>query len=114
MKKIFLSIIVALGVMTSCQKQNIDTAEILNQARLLMTEGNGVEQNHKEATRLLEKAVKWYTKSAAQGFAAGQYCLGMCYLNGNGVEQDIKKAKLLIGKAANQGYAEAEEVLKTL
>ncbi|MDA9975969.1 hypothetical protein N9F34_03995 [Alphaproteobacteria bacterium] len=34
------------------------------------------------------EAVKWYRKAADQGFALGQYALGVMYGNGEGVTQD--------------------------
>lgn len=48
-------------------------------------EGIVVEQNQ-------ETAIKWYSKSAEQGFNDALYQLMMAYGNGNGVEQDPKKA----------------------
>jgi TPR repeat protein len=54
-----------------------------------------------------ELAAYWFEKAAAQGFAEGQFRLGICYINGNGVEPDIEKAVDLLTKAAGQGYADA-------
>lgn len=54
------------------------------------------------------KAVEWFKKSAAQGYAQAQYSLGLMYLNGGGVRQNSAKAVELFEKAAMQGYAEAQ------
>lgn len=58
-----------------------------------------------------EKAVEWYTKSAAQGNAWSQNRLGDCYFNGNGVELDYNKAVQWYLKSANQGDYSAQYML---
>ena len=45
----------------------------------------GTGNNHQEA-------VKWYLKSANQGFAVAMALLADCYYNGNGIEKDEAKA----------------------
>ena len=45
---------------------------------------------------------------------AGDYYIGMMYLNGLGVPQDVKKAKLLFQDAAVSGNANAQYELATL
>jgi TPR repeat protein len=52
-------------------------------------------------------AVRWYSASAAQGWAGGQYYLALCYLRGRGVEQDEPKALELMRKASDQNHAYA-------
>jgi hypothetical protein len=44
--------------------------------------GRGVTKNEAEA-------VKWYRKSADQGFANAQYNLGVCHEYGTGVPKDL-------------------------
>ena len=55
----------------------------------------------------MNEAVKWYWKAAAQGFAAAQFNLGVCYENGQGVEADVNEAVKWYRKAAEQGYDKA-------
>jgi TPR repeat protein len=43
--------------------------------------------------------VKWFRKSAEQGFARAQYRLGSCYHNGEGVEADKNTALYWYKKA---------------
>ena len=63
--------------------------------------GYGVLKDHKEA-------IKWYAKSAEQGFAKAQSNLGKSYFLGEGVPKDYKKALRWFTKAAEQGLAEAQ------
>ncbi len=58
--------------------------------------------------RDLAEAVKWYTKSAEQGYAAAQYSLGECYAKNDGVVKDLEEAAKLYTKAAEQGHAAAQ------
>ena len=67
----------------------------------MYSNGEGVEQDYKEA-------VKWFTKAAEQGLADAQYRLGCMYNKGEGVEQDSKKAFDWYTKAAEQGHALAQ------
>ena len=63
--------------------------------------GDGVEQDKKEA-------VKWFRKAAEQGNASAQLNLGYCYENGEGVEQNKAEAVKWYRKAADQGEAKAQ------
>ena len=56
-----------------------------NNVGVLYDNGQGVEQDDKEA-------VRWYRKAAAQHDASGQNNLGGMYLSGKGVPKDPKKA----------------------
>eukprot|EP00942_MAST-04A_sp_MAST-4A-sp1_P008814 g8814.t1 len=49
--------------------------------------------------------VEWYTKAAEQGYARGQYNLGVMYKYGDGVTMDKAKAVEWYTKAAEQGFA---------
>ncbi len=53
------------------------------------------------------KAVEWFEKSAAQGYAPAETALGVAYANGRGVEPDDAKAAAWFAKAAAQGDAAA-------
>ncbi len=66
--------------------------------------GQGVPQDY--AT-----AVKWYRKSANQGYAKAQNNLGVMYDDGQGVPQDYAQAVKWYRKAATQGYARAQNNL---
>ena len=71
---------------------------------LMYDNGEGVEQDFKEA-------IKWYQKAADQGYAEWQCNLGVMYYEGKGVEQDFKEAIKWNQKAADQGYARAQNNL---
>lgn len=64
----------------------------------------GVPQDYAEA-------VKWYRKSAEQGFAPSQCKLGDMSLIGQGVPQDFAEAVKWYRKSADQGDANAMESL---
>ena len=55
-----------------------------------------------------EKALAWFRKAAAQGHAAAQDHLGMCYENGHGVEADAQQALAWYQRAAEQNFAGAQ------
>ena len=63
-------------------------------------QGQGVEQDLKEA-------VKWYQKAADQGQVNAQYTLGWMYANGRGVEQNYVTACAWYNIAAAKGDTEA-------
>ena len=62
--------------------------------------GDGVPQDHAEATRL-------YRLAAEQGDARAQCNLGLMYEHGDGVPQDHAEAARLYRLAADQGDARA-------
>jgi len=62
--------------------------------------GNGVEQNPREAFRL-------YTIAAKKGSARAQNQLGIMYSEGDGVAQNCGEAIKWYRKAAKQGYSKA-------
>lgn len=87
--------------LAACQgnKPAVDAAELVQQARLLMTKGNGVEQNFDEAMRLLHEA-------AELGNADAQWELGLKYEYGElGVEADAGRAFQLYRQSAEQDNA---------
>ena len=69
--------------------------------------GEGVTKDYKEA-------VMWYTKSAEQGLAVAQYCLGLCYAYGQAVTKDMKEAVKWYTKAADQGNESAKKALEKI
>ena len=54
------------------------------------------------------EAVKWYRKSAEQGYAIAQNNLGCMYSDGRGVEQSNVEAAKWYRKSAEQGYFHAQ------
>jgi TPR repeat protein len=60
------------------------------------------------STRTYDEAVKWYQKSAEQGYAEAQFNLGLMYQNGFGVIQDDNEAVKWFRKSAEQGNADAQ------
>lgn len=64
---------------------------------------NLVQRLRREVT-LIERL----EEGSAQGDAAAQYSLGLCYQRGTAVEKDEKKAFEYLGLAATQGLAEAQ------
>lgn len=71
---------------------------------LMYSKGQGVQQNHFEAT-------KWFRLAANQGNAKGQCALGSNYARGEGVPQDYAEAVKWLRRAANQGDAMAQSNL---
>ncbi len=61
----------------------------------VLYDGEGVGQNHDEAT-------KWFAKAAAQGNASAQRDLGVAYAYGNGVPRDLVEGMKWATLAANQ------------
>ena len=67
--------------------------------------GQGVVQDY-------QKAMEWYQKAAAQNNSTAQYNIGVLYHYGQGIAQNYQKAKEWYQKAADNGYSQANEVLK--
>ena len=82
-------------------KVKIDDALSQYEIGWMYANGDGLEQDFKEA-------FKWYQKAADQGDADAQYSLGLMYANGDGLEQDYKEAVKWYQKAADQGDADAQ------
>lgn len=60
------------------------------------------------------KAVKWYKKSAAQGFPAGQFNLGAAYYDGKGIGKNYVKALKWLKAAHKQKVVNAGRYLTRL
>lgn len=65
-------------------------------------------------TKDIGKAIKWYRRVAAKGYAVAQHNLGVLYSQGVGVPQDYLKAAEWYSKAAEQGDARAQNNLADL
>ena len=68
--------------------------------------------NYLKGNDSLEKGIALIRRSAEQGYTEAQYNLGRCYYNGEGVSQDYTQAVYWWSKAAEQGNADAIELLK--
>ena len=76
--------------------------ESQSQLGVLYASGVGIAQDKTEA-------VRWYGKSAEQGFPLGQWNLAFMYLRGEGgVKEDPAKARELFQQAADKGFAPAQ------
>jgi TPR repeat protein len=58
--------------------------------------------------RDIEETLKWYVKSAEQGFAPAQFNLGVVYQLGQGVKKNPEEALKWYIEAAEQGFAAAQ------
>ncbi len=54
------------------------------------------------------ESVKWYRKSAEQGFAPAQYNLGVAYFFGDGTKENKSEAIKWYLKSAEQDFALAQ------
>ena len=77
------------------------------------------EQNYKQAEKFQkseknEEVFEYYLKAARQGDAEAQFYLGLCYNYGDGVEKDLSEAVIWFRKAAVQGLAKAQDMLRKL
>jgi uncharacterized protein len=73
----------------------------------MLSQGQGVAKNEKEA-------IRWYEKAALKGDSDAQYNLGSMYETGRGTKQDFKKAMEWYLKSAEQENKFAQEKLATL
>ncbi|MFR5657561.1 MAG: tetratricopeptide repeat protein [Butyricimonas faecihominis] len=80
---------------------------VLNRLGYMYSEGVGVDANASEA-------VKWFRKSAEQGYMIGQYNMGLMYELGRGIGKDVNEAIRWYRKAADQGYQNAKDKLAKL
>ena len=60
----------------------------------------------------LERGVIWWTKSAAQGHAEAENCLGYAYEKGGGVAASYERALHFYQRSVAQGNAEAARNLR--
>jgi len=68
-------------------------------------EGEGISKDE-------EEAVRWFRKSAQQGYANAQYKLGESYANGTGVKQNLIYSFQWLTLSASQGDSDAYKGLK--
>ena len=57
--------------------------------------------------RVAAEAFAWAMKSAAQGYADGENCVGMSYKEGEGVPKDVRESEKWLSKAIDHGSAKA-------
>ena len=73
----------------------------------MYVDGSGVEKN-------LAEAIKWFEKSATQGYTPAHINLAWIYSEGIGIKKDLKKAASWYEKAAKLGDVKAETKLGAL
>ena len=61
-----------------------------------------------------KKAIELYKKADKKGYIKAAFALGIMYKEGRGIAKDEEKALRWLRKAAEQGYEEAKEVLKSM
>ena len=88
----------AVSLLNSVDSNNADVQFYIGK---MYSHGQGVVKDESEA-------VKWYRKSAEQGFARAQNYLGRMYEGGRGVKKDDYEAVKWYRKAAEQGNAAAQ------
>jgi TPR repeat protein len=59
----------------------------------------------------LQKAFRWYHKSAKQGFPPAQYELGLMFHYGIGVKQNFELARFWLGRASKKGHPKAQSIM---
>jgi TPR repeat protein len=69
--------------------------------------GEGVEKDYKEASRL-------YEKDASEGGYQSAHALALLYLDGNGVIKDVEEALKWLKKSSEGGYMEAKKSLGSM
>jgi TPR repeat protein len=67
--------------------------------------------NAKDKAASLPKAVYWFNRADAMGYAQATFLLGECYLDGKGVARDYDMALTKLEAAAKDNIAEAHEML---
>ena len=87
------------------QKVESDDAKTQYELGIWHEKGMGGVKDNKEA-------VKWYTKSAEQGYVKAAFDLSRCYENGKGVPRDKNEAKKWFIKGVDSG--DENELLRIL
>jgi TPR repeat protein len=82
----------------------LDHAPSMMQLGLLLS-------NAKDKAASLPKAVYWFNRADAMGYAQATFLLGECYLDGKGVGRDYDMALTKLEAAAKDNIAEAHEML---
>ncbi|UVW27577.1 tetratricopeptide repeat protein [Massilia sp. H6] len=128
MKKLFVAIVLALGLHASAYAGFMEGASAYNAgnyALALKEIGPLARSGHADAQHLLglmyymgrgvardyEQAFSWHYKAARQGKADAQYVVGAMYYTGNSVPQDQRHAVTWFRKAAEQGHGAAQHAL---
>ncbi len=89
-------------------RQNEIVSNVLTQ---MGKEGNYYQGQLYENGKDYMEAIKWYRKSAEQGYDAAQKKLAAMYYNGTGVAQDFSQAAKLYNKVAQKRDPESQYVL---
>ena len=128
MKKLFVAILLALGLHASATAgftEGANAYNARNYALALKEITPLAKAGHADAQHLLglmyymgrgvardyRQAMTWHRKAAVQGKPDAQYVVGAMYYTGNSVPQDNKLAVEWFRKAAEQGHAEAQHAL---
>lgn len=92
----------------------------INSKGLLVDNANPTDAVHQYQlgsnyfTKDYKEAVKWFKKSAAQGYAKAEFFLGLCYERGHGVAQDKNEALSWYRKAQTHGHPDAAKRIAEL
>lgn len=71
-------------------------------------------RDHGTSVADAKEAIGWFRKAAAKGDTAAKVELAKAYALGVGLKPSIKQASLLLEEAANNGNAEAKQLLATM
>lgn len=91
--------------LTLPEMQTESPIEMVNEAMDLFDRGTPQD---------IKAGVVLFRRAAEQGYASGQYGLGVCYLMGRGLPQDEELAELWIRKAKRQGFIYAQHTLPVI
>lgn len=114
----FLALFLTLSVTINAQDNDIDIADFTHRADAGDADAQyelgkyyyvSNKDKDSEGAEGMAKAFKYASMSANQKNAAGEYLLSLCYLDG--YNEDHSKSMEWLQKAADQGYAEAQEIL---
>ncbi|WP_151716776.1 tetratricopeptide repeat protein [Acinetobacter sp. TUM15071] len=130
MKRLMLHLVVAINMVVTSSTVCAETKKVNLSAGLnyvlsqVASKGDNNQSNHNMGMlyylgkngvlKDYKKAVEWFSKSAANGYAPSQYALSVMYLNGDGIPQDAEKGVALLQSAAQQGQPEAVRLYNSL
>ena len=97
----------AIKWLTQAAEARNPYAECLLGYRCEQNEWVGEEPNRQLKYGDIAQALRWYRRSADQGWPGGQYHLARLYLAGTGVAQDEERGLDLIRAAADQNHPES-------
>jgi len=94
----------AAKIFKDCSEQGNEASMIW--LAQLYANGLGVPRDLKRAAQLEKRA-------ALRGYSIGQYNYGLALLRGHGVDYDLDGAKMWLDKAASQGDASADVLIRS-